>query len=46
MAGAGEDRGIVAVCVSIFTPIVDCPAAFPFELIITTSDGTAGIDTL
>ena len=38
----GEDQGMVQVCVNIFTPNVSCPVAFPFELIITTSDGTAG----
>ena len=45
VADVEEDLGMVQVCVSIFTPIVECPVAFPFELIITTSDGNAGIDT-
>ena len=42
VTGVGEDQGMIRVCVRIFSPSVDCPVVFPFELIITTSDGTAG----
>ena len=37
-----ENEGTVQVCVEIFSPVVVCPVVFPIELIITTSDGTAG----
>ena len=45
VAGVEEDQRMVAVCVRIFQPNINCPVSFPFELIITPSDGTAGIDT-
>ena len=37
-----EDEGRVQVCVKIFSPDIECPVAFPFDLVITASDGTAG----
>ena len=37
-----ENEGMVQVCVEIFNPDIVCPVVFPIELIITTSDGTAG----
>ena len=43
LLGVGEDQGVAQVCMRIFSPTVDCPVSFPLELIITATDGTAGI---
>ena len=37
-----EDQGMLQVCVKIFSPDIDCQVVFPFDLIVTASDGTAG----
>ena len=42
VTGVGEEQGMVQVCLRIFSPNVDCPVAFPFELIMRTRDESAG----
>ena len=45
MMTVSEDDETVQVCVKIFSPdpdVVDCQVAFPFDLIMTARDGTAG----
>ena len=37
-----ENVGVVEVCVNVSFPVIDCPIAFPFEVILSTDDGTAG----
>ena len=39
---AYEEDEAVEVCVRISSPAVDCPIVFPFDLIITAIDRTAG----
>ena len=36
-----EDEGILRVCANVESPDLDCPIVFPFELIFTTTAGTA-----
>ena len=38
-----EDDGELEVCVVIHNPLLDCPVVFPFELMISTTPGTAGV---
>ena len=37
-----EDAGQVQVCTIIYSPKIDCPIAFPFDVILTTINGSAG----
>ena len=37
-----EDVGVVEVCAIVYSPNIDCPIAFPFDVNISTSDNTAG----
>ena len=37
-----EETGGVKLCVNVTFPIIDCPIEFPFEVRLSTSDGTAG----
>ena len=38
-----EDEEMVRLCIKIISPDIKCPVVFPFDLIITAHDGTAGI---
>ena len=38
-----EDVGVVEVCAIVYSPTIDCPIAFPFDVSVSTSDNTAGI---
>ena len=38
-----EEGGRVTVCVEIFNPVIDRPVAYPFDIAVRTTDGTAGI---
>ena len=40
-----EDVGIVEVCAVVYEPVRDCPISFPFELFLSTEDGSAGRTT-
>ena len=37
-----EDEELVRLCIKIYSPDIKCPVVFPFDLIITAHDGTAG----
>ena len=37
-----EDVGVVEVCAIVYSPMVDCPIEFPFDVRLTTLDGSAG----
>ena len=37
-----ESVGVVEVCANVYSPIIDCPIAFPFDVRLSTSDGSAG----
>ena len=39
-----EDVGVVEVCAIVYSPTIDCPIIFPFDVSVSTSDNTAGID--
>ena len=38
-----EERGKVQVCVKIFSPDIESPVSYPFEISVSTTAGTAGI---
>ena len=38
-----EDVGVVEVCAIVYSPTIDCPIVFPFDVSLSTSDNTAGI---
>ena len=37
-----EDVGVLEVCAIAYSPIIDCPIAFPFAVVLSTRDITAG----
>ena len=37
-----EDVGVVEVCAIVYSPTIDCPIAFPFDVGLSTLDNTAG----
>ena len=37
-----EDVGVVKVCAILYSPAINCPIAFPFDIGLSTSDNTAG----
>ena len=41
-----EDVGVVELCANVSSPVIDCPIAFPFEVHLTTHDGSAGLVSL
>ena len=38
-----EDVGVVELCASILEPAIECPIEFPFNVILSTTDKTAGM---
>ena len=44
MYSVSEDVGVVEVCAIVYSPTIDCPIAFPFNVSLSTSDRTAGMD--
>ena len=38
-----EDGGSVEVCVVVYIPDIDCPIKFPFTVLLSTEDFSAGI---
>ena len=38
-----ENVGLVETCVIVYSPNINCPIAFPFDVGLSTSDNTAGI---
>ena len=37
-----EDAGVVELCACVFEPDIDCPIEFPFNVILSSTDRTAG----
>lgn len=37
-----EDVGVVEVCAYVYSPTIDCPIEFPFNVSLSTTDGSAG----
>ena len=37
-----EDVGVVEVCVVVTSPDINCPVEFPFNIGVSTVDGSAG----
>ena len=37
-----EEMGVAEVCVVVTSPVLPCPIEFPFTVILSTNDGTAG----
>ena len=38
-----EDVGVVELCAVVYTPIIECPIEFPFDVRLSTRDDTAGM---
>ena len=38
-----EDVCMVEVCAIVYSPTIDCPITFPFDVSLSTSDRTEGI---
>ena len=38
-----ETVGLIEVCAIVYDPLIECPIAFPFEVILSTIDDTARI---
>ena len=39
---ASEEDGVVEVCVRVLSPDIECPIQFPFSVILSFKDGSAG----
>ena len=37
-----EGVGVVELCANVSFPVIDCPIAFPFDVQLSTFNGTAG----
>ena len=37
-----EDVGVVEVCAVVYSPVIECPIQFSFEVRLSTMDGSAG----
>ena len=37
-----EGDGVVVVCVVVYEPNISCPIEFPFDVMLSTIDGSAG----
>ena len=37
-----EDVGVVELCAIVRSPVITCPIDYPFEVNLSTDDGTAG----
>ena len=37
-----EDVDVVEVCAIVYSPTIDCPITFPFDVPLSTRDGSAG----
>ena len=38
-----ENVGVVELCAHVFQPDIECPVEFPFNVILSTVDRTAGM---
>ena len=41
-----EGMGVVELCAVVYEPNIACPIEFPFNVNLTTADGTAGMTYL
>ena len=41
-----EDDGMLEVCAIVTTPDIGCPIQFPFQVSLSTTDGSAGTDII
>ena len=41
-----EDVGVVQLCAIVISPVITCPIAYPFDVRLSTNDGTAGNDNI
>ena len=41
-----EDADVVEVCAIVYSPTIDCPIAFPFNVSLSTEGFSAGIEFL
>ena len=41
-----ENVGVVEVCAVVYSPVIECPIQFSFNLQLTTSDGSAGKESI
>ena len=39
-----EDDGMLEVCANVTSPDIGCPIQFPFQVSLSTTDGSAGTD--
>ena len=37
-----ETDGVVEVCVVVYEPNISCPIEFPFDIMLSTTEGSAG----
>ena len=38
-----ENVGVVELCARVFEPDIECPIEFPFDVVLSTADRTAGM---
>ena len=38
-----KNVGVVEVCAIVYSPTIDCPIAFPFDVSLSTSNNAAGM---
>ena len=38
-----ENMGVVELCARVFEPDIECPIEFPFDVVLSTADRTAGM---
>ena len=41
-----EDMGVVEVCAIVYSPVIECPIQFSFEVQLITSDASAGKESV
>ena len=41
-----ENVGVVEVCAIVYSPVIECPIQFPFDVRLTLFDGSAGKESV
>ena len=41
-----EDDGVVEVCVVVYSPVIECPIQFAFEVRLSTTNNSAGKESI
>ena len=41
-----ESVGVVEVCAIVYSPVIECPIQWPFDVQLTTFDGSAGKESV